>query len=174
MRSKQVHSQEKDDRGKTVIRKLGEAPIQRDGMEYEFTTVFDVAIDHKAAVSKDRTGLFDGQFFQITEETGQQFMGWLNSATGEAAPVGNWEREVTAAPPVVAPRVTPGPGATATAAPVRPGPAATATAAPIVGAQQCHLGCGPLQLTARGDAWHCPNYPDKRKHSYFKVSSATG
>ena len=76
MRSKMDYVQEKDDRGKTQIKKVGLAPIMRDGIEYEFTTVFDVALNHQAAVSKDRSGLFVDKIFQITEETGAQLEAW--------------------------------------------------------------------------------------------------
>mgnify|MGYP003337979884 FL=1 len=55
MRSKMDYVQEKDDRGKTQVKKVGLAPIMRDGIEYEFTAVFDVALNHQAAVSKDRS-----------------------------------------------------------------------------------------------------------------------
>lgn len=54
------------------------APIMRDGVEYEFTLVFDHDIAHYAQVSKDRTSLFGGKIFQITEKTGKQLLGWLN------------------------------------------------------------------------------------------------
>jgi hypothetical protein len=76
MRSKMDYVQEKDDRGKTQIKKVGLAPIMRDGIEYEFTAVFDVALNHQAAVSKDRSGLFVDKIFQITEETGAQLEAW--------------------------------------------------------------------------------------------------
>jgi hypothetical protein len=46
-------------------------------MEYEFTTVFDIALNHAAEVSKDRTGLFDGMLAPITRETGHKFVEWL-------------------------------------------------------------------------------------------------
>jgi hypothetical protein len=78
MRSKQDYILE-DTGGKKVPRKVGMAPIQRDGMEYEFTTVLDLAMDHNAMSSKDRTGLFDGQIFRPTIETGKLFMIWLNT-----------------------------------------------------------------------------------------------
>jgi nucleoside-triphosphatase THEP1 len=91
MRSKTEYSQEKDAQsGKTVVKKLGLAPIMRDGIEYEFSTVFDVAMNHEAAASKDRTGLFDGKIFQITEATGRAVFDWLQSAPPpepKAAPV---------------------------------------------------------------------------------------
>lgn len=80
MRSKQDYVMEVNDRGKQAPKKVGLAPIQRDGMEYEFTTVLDIAQDHNAQVSKDRTGLFDGQIFKISKETGSALSKWLSSA----------------------------------------------------------------------------------------------
>jgi hypothetical protein len=91
MRSKMDYVQEKDDRGKTQIKKVGLAPIMRDGIEYEFTTVFDVALNHQAAVSKDRSGLFVDKIFQITEETGAQLEAWRLSG-GEPL----WKTQLTA------------------------------------------------------------------------------
>jgi hypothetical protein len=80
MRSKQDYVVSPDDKGKMTPKKVGLAPIQRDGMEYEFTTVFDIAMNHEAEASKDRTGLFTDKIFKITEETGQQFKQWLLTA----------------------------------------------------------------------------------------------
>jgi hypothetical protein len=56
-------------------------------MEYEFTTVFDIAMDHNAVASKDRTGLFDGQIFKISKDTGAKIMKWLKAGKAAAAPV---------------------------------------------------------------------------------------
>lgn len=78
MRSKQEHVQISEN-GKTKIQKVGLAPIQRDGFEYELTTVFDVAINHEAETSKDRTGLFVDKIFQVTEKTGELLKEWLDS-----------------------------------------------------------------------------------------------
>lgn len=61
--------------------KVGMAPIQRDGMEYEFTTVFDIAMNHTAMATKDRTTLFDQKIFIITEEIGQEIMKWHEGGT---------------------------------------------------------------------------------------------
>lgn len=66
--------------GKKVPQKVGMAPIQRDGMEYEFTVVFDLAMDHNATASKDRTSLFDGEVFKPSRETAKRLMDWLSSA----------------------------------------------------------------------------------------------
>ncbi len=80
MRSKTVYDLQKDDQGKLKPMKIGLAPIQRDGMEYEFTVVLDVDPEkHIARSSKDRTGLFDGQYFVPDVETGEKLLTWLNS-----------------------------------------------------------------------------------------------
>ncbi len=77
MRSKTEYAQVTEN-GKTTIKKLGVAPIQRDGMEYEFTAVFDLSLDHIVSVSKDRTGIFDGQYFKPDVMTGRKLLAWLN------------------------------------------------------------------------------------------------
>lgn len=81
MRSKMEYAQAEEN-GKKKIQKVGLAPIQRDGLAYEFTTVFDLAMDHQAEVSKDRT-IFEGRIFKITEETGVEIATWLNSGKAE-------------------------------------------------------------------------------------------
>jgi hypothetical protein len=54
MRSKMEYAIEQDERGKTRIQKVGLAPVQRAGIEYEFTWVIDMDTDHNAIVSKSR------------------------------------------------------------------------------------------------------------------------
>jgi len=78
MRSKQDYSIS-DDNGKKKIQKVGLAPVQREGFEYELTTVFDVAMNHECETSKDRTSLFVDKIFKITEKTGETLIEWLNS-----------------------------------------------------------------------------------------------
>jgi DNA polymerase III delta prime subunit len=82
MRSKTDYVLETNEKGKQAPRKVGLAPMMRDGIEYEFTTVFDVmAPSHYANTSKDRTGMFvDEGNFLITEETGRNIAAWLASA----------------------------------------------------------------------------------------------
>lgn len=70
-----------EDSGKKSIKKVGLAPIFRDGLEFELTVFFDLSQDHIATASKDRTGLFDGQNFVPTIETGKQLVQWRNSGT---------------------------------------------------------------------------------------------
>lgn len=59
--------------------KVGMAPIQREGMEYEFATVFDIAMNHTALASKDRTSLFKSRIFTPGPEIGHELMEWLMS-----------------------------------------------------------------------------------------------
>ena len=79
MRSKTEYIQVENERGKSEIKKVGLAPVQRDGMEYEFGLIFDLGMNHMCTVSKDRTGLFDGQVFTLTQETGEKLKEWLNT-----------------------------------------------------------------------------------------------
>lgn len=79
MRSKTDYAILQSDRGKTEVRKVGLAPVQRDGVDYEFTIVFDLSMEHTVTVSKDRTSLFDKQVFEISPETGKILSDWLNT-----------------------------------------------------------------------------------------------
>lgn len=79
VRSKQEYVMDKDEKtGKTSIKKVGMAPVQREGMEYEFTVFLDIAMDHTASASKDRTRLFDGQIVKMDKKTGKKLFTWLN------------------------------------------------------------------------------------------------
>lgn len=79
MRAKQDYVLETNDKGKQTPKKVGLAPVQREGMEYEFTVMLDVDMHHIASASKDRTSMFDGRFFKITQETGAELLAWLES-----------------------------------------------------------------------------------------------
>lgn len=93
--------------GKKQIQKVGMAPIQRDGIEYEFTTVFDLSQNHTATVSKDRTNMFDGQYFTPSAECGKALLHWLTVGEPPA---------LTASQPQIQP-VNPAPVAMPAAAP---------------------------------------------------------
>ena len=79
MRSRTDYVQVVNDKGRTEIRKVGLAPVQRDGMDYEFSVVFDLNNEHTVTVSKDRTSIFDGKNFTLSAETGATLLEWLNS-----------------------------------------------------------------------------------------------
>lgn len=85
MRSKTEYVQEKDDKGKTSIKRKGMSPQIRDGMEYEFSMFLELDTDHQAFVSKDRTGVIDGQYFIVTPEIGKRLAKWLDGGAPETA-----------------------------------------------------------------------------------------
>ena len=85
MRSKTEYVLVEDEKGKKVPKKVGMAPVQREGVDFEFSLVFDIDQErHIATTSKDRTELFDGFFGKLTEEHGRMIREWLDS--GETAP----------------------------------------------------------------------------------------
>lgn len=85
MRSKTEYILEDNGKGKQAPRKVGLAPIMKDGLEFEFSAVLDVQMDHRAQSSKDRTGLFPSdKIFQINEDTGREVLAWLKTATPKA------------------------------------------------------------------------------------------
>ena len=66
--------------GKMVPEKVGMKSVQRDGLEYEFTLVFDLDMKNHTTASKDRTGLFYGKPEQkLSVETGKLISEWCNS-----------------------------------------------------------------------------------------------
>lgn len=80
MRTKQEWTLEKSDKGKTKPVKSGTQPIQRDGFDYEFTLVFDVQMDHKAEIDKNRTGLFEGKVIDLADpKVAKAIKTWLES-----------------------------------------------------------------------------------------------
>ncbi len=79
MRVKTEYVLEVNEKGKQVPRKIGLSPVQRDGVEYEFSIVMDISDNHYACASKDRTSLFDGWSDRISSETGKMLARWLDS-----------------------------------------------------------------------------------------------
>lgn len=75
-----------DKNGKSVPQKLGMGPVQRQGMEYEYSIQFDIDINHKSTISKDRTSIF-AKFidpFQIDAQIGGMIAEWNDSGKPEA------------------------------------------------------------------------------------------
>jgi hypothetical protein len=95
-RTKQAYAFEVNEKGKTVPKKVGLAPIQRDGLEYEFLLV--LYLDRaRAWADKDNTNMFKGVEFQPTPKTGEMLLTWLNS--GIDAPLQKVEPELKGAKP---------------------------------------------------------------------------
>jgi nucleoside-triphosphatase THEP1 len=65
--------------GRNQVRKVGLQPVQRDGLEYEFTVVGDVTQDHDLVVTKTRAAfLKDAVIREAGEDLGQQLAAWLS------------------------------------------------------------------------------------------------
>jgi hypothetical protein len=70
-----------DKNGRMVPEKVGLKSVTRDGMDYEFTLVFDLDIKNRATSSKDRTGLFMGKPEQkLSTLTGKVILEWCNES----------------------------------------------------------------------------------------------
>lgn len=79
MRSKTEWAQEKDDRnGKTKPVRVGLAPEQGKGIEYEFDMLMELSVDHIANVIKDRTGRYQDVVIEKPgEDLGRELAAWL-------------------------------------------------------------------------------------------------
>jgi len=78
--------------GKTTKqpRRVGLAPVQRDGMEYEFDIVADITLDHDLMVTKTRCTALDGLVVNKPGvKLGQQIAAWLSDGEPQQpAPTG--------------------------------------------------------------------------------------
>ena len=73
--------------GRNQVRKVGLQPVQRDGLEYEFTVVGDVTQDHDLVVTKTRAAfLKDAVIREAGEDLGRQLAAWLSDGTTPARP----------------------------------------------------------------------------------------
>ncbi len=80
MRSKTEYVVEKDERGRSVPRKVGMAPVQRDGFEYEFDVMFDMDIENNAIVTKTRCpALTNKVFARPGADVAEILYEWLDS-----------------------------------------------------------------------------------------------
>ncbi|WP_405178693.1 ATP-binding protein [Nocardia sp. NBC_01377] len=68
-----------DDKGKSVPRKVGTKPVQRDGLEYEFDIVADLDLSNNLHISKTRLPFLNGQVIaQPGAELAIQIADWLD------------------------------------------------------------------------------------------------
>jgi len=87
MRTKTAYEVQRDDKGKVKPVKIGLAPIQRDGFEYEFDVVGDLDLEHNLIVSKTRCRALDNA---IIEKPGPDLaatlLEWLTDGATPSAP----------------------------------------------------------------------------------------
>lgn len=68
-----------DEGGKKTPRRVGLAPEQGKGIEYEFDLLLEINTDHMAQVIKDRTGKFqDSTLDKPSEKFGASLVAWLS------------------------------------------------------------------------------------------------
>ena len=81
MRAKTEWALNQDERGRVTPTKIGLSPQQRDMIEYEFTLMLDVDVEHRASVSKTRCELLSDRTFSAEEtvEAARLFKSWLGS-----------------------------------------------------------------------------------------------
>jgi hypothetical protein len=84
MRTKTEYVVEKKENGKTTVRKVGLAPVQRDGLEYEFDAYLNMA-DSMATVSKTRCPHFYQGMVEL--QPGREFFGKFKSWLEDGAEV---------------------------------------------------------------------------------------
>lgn len=99
MRAKQEYSQDKDERGKTKIEKLGMAPEMRSGSEYEADIEGVLNMDNDLVIGKTRCPELKGKVFnQAGKDVASILLNWLNTGV---------ERKVVPVAPPSAPASSP-------------------------------------------------------------------
>lgn len=80
MRSKMEYVLEEDSRGKKVPRKVGLAPVMRQGIEYEFTLIGELDLEHRLVVSKSRCSALADVVVQPGQAAtaAATFLAWLS------------------------------------------------------------------------------------------------
>jgi DNA polymerase III delta prime subunit len=91
MRSKMEYVLEENDKGKKVPRKIGLAPVVRDGTEYEFSTMFEIDMQHIARDTKGRLQKVIGdEPLMLTESVGAKLRDWINEGEPPLPPPEVW------------------------------------------------------------------------------------
>jgi hypothetical protein len=89
MRSKTEYVLERDERGKMTPRKVGLAPVQREGMEYEFDVVAEMDMQNTLTVTKTRIPKLAGKVIPLPgAPLGETLKAWLT----EGAPL-HWAKD---------------------------------------------------------------------------------
>lgn len=84
MRTKTEWVLEENEKGKKVPKKIGMAPVQRADLDYEFTLVGEMDLDHTLTVTKTRCGSLDGAVIHKPGRSlGETLMEWLESGADE-------------------------------------------------------------------------------------------
>ena len=84
IRSKTAWEIQDDGKGKKKPTRVGLAPEQRGGIEYEFDMLMELNVSHSAKVLKDRTDKYQDEIIDKPDEKmGKELMAWLNDGEAE-------------------------------------------------------------------------------------------
>lgn len=93
MRAKMEYVLDEDSRGKKTPRKIGMAPVQREGLEYEFDVVGDMDVQHNLLISKTRCSALDQAVIHLPgRELAETLLAWLSEGAAPAARGPNGEK----------------------------------------------------------------------------------
>jgi AAA domain len=88
MRAKTEWVLDRDDKGKTAPRKVGLAPVMRDGIEYEFDVCGDMDHENTLLITKSRCPkLTGGVYSKPGMELAEVLIEWLGSARPQPKPI---------------------------------------------------------------------------------------
>jgi hypothetical protein len=88
MRAKTEYVLEENDRGKKVPKKVGLAPVQRDGLEYEFDVTADLDLENHLIIGKTRCPALKGRVFhQAGQDVADLLTEWLTDGAPAALSV---------------------------------------------------------------------------------------
>ena len=94
MRSKMEYVLETNEKGKQAPRKVGLAPIVRDGTEYDFSTMFEINMQNQAVDSKGRLKhITGGEAILLTEAIGGKLRDWMNEGEAPLPPPEIWDAD---------------------------------------------------------------------------------
>ena len=98
MRAKTEYVQEKDPKtGRTSVRKVGMAPVQRDGLEYEFDVVANLDSENNFVVGKTRCPALAGAVFnKAGKDVASRLKAWLTDGAPVAPEAAAREAKVVA------------------------------------------------------------------------------
>src|SRR5579885_2212676 len=85
VRAKMEYLQEKDEKGKSSIRKVGLAPVQRDDLPYEFDVFCSMELDNTLIVDKSRCPALSGAIIAKPDANmAETLKAWLSGAPAPA------------------------------------------------------------------------------------------
>ena len=77
------------------VEKIGLKSEQRDGLDFEFTTVLRLNANNFYEATKDRTGLFIGKEGIISEKSGEEIIEWLNDGVSESDLIESYKKSLS-------------------------------------------------------------------------------